>query len=67
MIAMVVFKYILALFSQSSLRKVSEIKGNQFESCLANSAHQSDFLAISLKAKQKCHGTTQGPDLDFTR
>lgn len=38
--------------------------GNQFES---NSVHQSDFLAISLKAEQKYDGTAQGPDLDFTR
>lgn len=57
----------LALLSQSSLRKVSAIKGNQSEPCLANWVHQSDFLAISLKAKQKYHGTTQGPDLDFSR
>lgn len=39
--------YILIHFS---FLKVSGIKGNQFESCLANAVHQSDSLAISLKA-----------------
>lgn len=57
-----------SLLTQRFLKKVSGIKGNQFESCLANLVqHLSDSLAISLKAEQKYHETTQGPDLDFTR
>ena len=49
--------------TQSFTKKVSRIKGNQFECCPA----WSSSLAIYLKAEQKCHETTQGPDLDFTR
>lgn len=38
------------LFIQSFLREVSGIKGNQFESCLVNSVHQSDSIAVSFKS-----------------
>ena len=51
---------------KSNLSKEIQWK-DQFESCPANLVHLSDSLAISLKAKQKYHGATQGPDLDFTR
>lgn len=39
----------------------SEIKADQL------TGHISQTLQFLLKAEQKCHGTTQGPDLDFNR
>lgn len=62
-----IVKCFSSLLKESFLSKVSEIKGNQLEPWLAILVHQSFSLAISLKAKQKYHGTTWGPDLDYTR
>lgn len=61
---------ILALLSGISWRATGELKGQSLSRQVrpASSAHQHKLSGrFFLKAKQKYHGTTQGPDLDFSR